>query len=291
MNWNDIKNLIKEELLAEQHRDKVKPSTKGKGSGKDIFGREKSGNLGYLMPAAGGCMLGVGGGIARSSGGGSGPVDSNDDDDNGDDNQNETKIKEASVTAKDTKFNLRTGVNKNPTKLGIKIQFEPASGAEMDRDTKNALEIALQENLNDSLKQYGIQVSKDTDVPRPNVIGFFIPLAQVKNLIVEALGGKTEDPAVPAPEPETPDVATPATPAAPATPETPVTSPAPLSKPTLNEMRVRDLNEISKVVNKDDFYSFINAGNNVVRTLEESGKFTTTEAKKYLGYLVKHNIM
>ena len=26
----------------------------------------------------------------------------------------------------------------------------------------------------------------------------------------------------------------------------------------INEMRVRDLNEISKIVNKEDFYEFIN---------------------------------
>ena len=37
-------------------------------------------------------------------------------------------LKEAEVTAGSTKFNLRTGVNKNPTKLGIKIQFEPKGG-------------------------------------------------------------------------------------------------------------------------------------------------------------------
>ena len=207
-------------------------------------------------------------------------------------------LKEASVTAKDTKFNLRVGVNKNPTKLGVKIQFEPSSGAEMDRDTKNALEIALQENLNDSLKQYGIQVSKDTDVPRYNVIGFFIPLSQVKNLIVEALGGKAEDPTVPAPEPEkqgptsTDDVAAPAAPATPAAPAAP-TAPSPeqmVNEQIINEMRVRDLNEISKVVDKNDFYGFVNAGNNIVRTLEESGK-SVSEAKKYLAYLTKHNIM
>ncbi len=205
-------------------------------------------------------------------------------------------LKEASITAKDTKFNLRTGVNKNPTKLGIKIQFEPASGAEMSRDTKNALEIALQENLNDSLKQYGIQVSKDTDVPRPNVIGFFIPLSQVKNLIVEALGGKPEDPTVPAPEPEaqgptsTDDVTAPTTPPTPTAQPTP-TPPSPeqmVNEQLINEMRVRDLNEISKVVNKDDFYEFINAGNNIVRTLEENG---IERPKKYLEYLTKHNIM
>ena len=200
------------------------------------------------------------------------------------------------VDAGGSKFNLRTGVNKNPTKLGIKIQFEPASGAEMSRDTKNALEIALQENLNDSLKQYGIQVSKDTDVPRPNVIGFFIPLSQVKNLIVEALGGKPEDPTVPAPEPEaqgptsTDDVTAPTTPPTPTAQPTP-TPPSPeqmVNEQLINEMRVRDLNEISKVVNKDDFYEFINAGNNIVRTLEENG---IERPKKYLEYLTKHNIM
>ena len=49
-------------------------------------------------------------------------------------------------------------------------------------------------------------------------------------------------------------------------------------------------NEISKVIVKEDFYAFINAGNNVLRSLEENGR-SVNEAKKYLGYLVKHNIM
>ena len=59
-------------------------------------------------------------------------------------------------------------------------------------------------------------------------------------------------------------------------------------KKSLNEMRQRDLNEISKIVVKEDFYSFINAGNNVLRSLEEQGM---PHGKKYLMYLVKHNIM
>ena len=113
------------------------------------------------------------------------------------------ELKEATtVSAGDSKFNLRTGVNKNPTKLGIKIQFEPKTGS-LEPDTKSKLEVALQEKLNQSLSEYVIQVSKDTDVPRPDVIGFFIPLAQVKNLIVKALTGqKVDAPDVQAPEPE-----------------------------------------------------------------------------------------
>ena len=180
-------------------------------------------------------------------------------------------LKEATtVNAGNTKFNLRTGVNKNPTKLGLKIQFQPLAGG-LEADTKAKLEVALQEKLNMSLQQYDIQVSKDTDVPRPEVIGFFIPLAQLKNLIVKSLTGqKVDAPDVKAPEPEGEEQE--------------------MNEMILNEMRIRDLNEISKVVVKEDFYAFINAGNNVLRSLEESGR-SISEAKKYLAYLVKHNIM
>ena len=181
-------------------------------------------------------------------------------------------LKEATtVNAGNTKFNLRTGVNKNPTKLGLKIQFEPLGGG-LETDVKAKLEVALQEKLNLALADYDIQVSKDTDVPRPEVIGFFIPLAQLKNLIVKSLTGqKVDKPDVMAPEPESEEDLE-------------------INEMILNEMRVRDLNEISKVIMKEDFYAFINAGNNVLRSLEENGR-SVSEAKKYLSYLVKHNIM
>ena len=60
-------------------------------------------------------------------------------------------------------------------------------------------------------------------------------------------------------------------------------------KKPLNEMRVRDLNEISRIVDKNDFYSFINAGNNIIRDLESTREVPA--CKKYLIYLVKNNIM
>jgi hypothetical protein len=192
------------------------------------------------------------------------------------------KIAEATtVDAGGSKFNLRTGVNKNPTKLGIKIQFEPKGGM-LDTDTKAKLEVALQEKLNVALAEYDMQISKDTDVPRPEVIGFFIPLAQIKNLIVKSLTGqKVDAPVAAAPEPEGETA-----------PEGGEDSDIEemIRKEMLNEMRVRDLNEISKVVSKDDFYEFINKGNNILRTLEENGR-SVNEAKKYLKYLVAHNIM
>ena len=60
-------------------------------------------------------------------------------------------------------------------------------------------------------------------------------------------------------------------------------------KEAINEMRVRDLKEISLVVDKDDFYAFINSGNNIIRDLESSRDVSA--CKKYLIYLVKNNIM
>ena len=190
----------------------------------------------------------------------------------------EKVIKETEITAgpENTKFTLRTGVNKNPTKLGIKVQFTPLEGM-LDGDVKSQLEVALQEKLNTKLAEYDIQVSKDTDVPREDVIGFFIPLSQLKNLIVKSLTGKAQAPEIQAPEPE-------------GKPESEPEGEEVNEFLPLNEMRVRDLNEISKVIMKEDFYAFINAGNNVLRTLEENGR-SVSEAKKYLGYLVKHNIM
>ena len=186
-------------------------------------------------------------------------------------------LKEATtVNAGNTKFNLRTGVNKNPTKLGVKVQFEPLGGA-LSADVKSKLEVALQEKLNVSLQAYDIQVSKDTDVPRPEVIGFFIPLSQLKNLIVKSLTGTAPAPEVQAPEPE-----------GESTPDTDKEMNEIINETLINEMRVRDLNEISKVVIKEDFYAFINAGNNILRTMEQRGM---GNGKKYLGYLVKHNIM
>ena len=186
-------------------------------------------------------------------------------------------LKEATtVNAGNTKFNLRTGVNKNPTKLGVKVQFEPLGGA-LSADVKSKLEVALQEKLNVSLQAYDIQVSKDTDVPRPEVIGFFIPLSQLKNLIVKSLTGTAPAPEVQAPEPE-----------GESTSDADKEMNEVINETLINEMRVRDLNEISKVVIKEDFYAFINAGNNILRTMEQRGM---GNGKKYLGYLVKHNIM
>ena len=206
--------------------------------------------------------------------------------------------KEAEISAGDsenTTFNIKVSVS-NPqseTKLGLRLQLQPKEGF-LDQNRKGEIEAAIMKKMNNSLEQFDIQISKDTDVPDPEVMGFFIPLSQLKNMIVKSLGAKTT------PEPENSIDKEPS--ARPDNDRPKPTRPSPLSPDSdvkddveemineeiLNEMLVRELKQISKVVMKEDFYGFINAGNNIIRTLEENG---INNGKKYLEYLVKNNIM
>jgi hypothetical protein len=93
---------------------------------------------------------------------------------------------------------LRVDVNKNPTKAGIKVQFVLPQTIEGDK--KAELTQKLQTKLNQGLGQYNLTISQDTDTPYANVIGFLIPIADVKLLIKKALGMGEEGQAEPTPE-------------------------------------------------------------------------------------------
>jgi len=192
-------------------------------------------------------------------------------------------LAEAELTAgpDNTKFNIKVLVS-NPqseTKLGIRIQLKPKIGF-IEPDKKGELEAAIMKKFNNSLEQFNIQISKDTDVPDPEILGFFIPLPQLKNMIISALGISTED---------SEDTVTKPPINKNKADDLPPKDKALDKKPMNEAMRQRTLNEISSMVIKEDFYGFINAGNNILRSLEE--RFDIREAKKYLEYLVKNNIM
>ena len=82
---------------------------------------------------------------------------------------------------------LRVDVNHNPTKKGIKVQFILPEAIE--GDAKAAATQKLQTKLNQGLSQYNLTVSQDTDVPYSNVIGFLIPIADIKLFIKDAISG------------------------------------------------------------------------------------------------------
>jgi len=91
---------------------------------------------------------------------------------------------------------IKVSVNKNPTKEGIKVQF--IMPETLEGDAKAELTQKLQAKLNQGLSQYKLTVSQDTDVPYANVIGFLIPIADVKLMIKKAItgGGNATPPAV-----------------------------------------------------------------------------------------------
>ena len=98
---------------------------------------------------------------------------------------------------------LRVDVNHNPTKKGIKVQF--VLPQTLEGDAKAQATQKLQSKLNQGLEQYNLTVSQDTDVPYSNVIGFLIPIADIKLLIKNAIGGgQQEAPAEETPAPEEP---------------------------------------------------------------------------------------
>lgn len=91
---------------------------------------------------------------------------------------------------------LRVDVNNNPTKKGIKVQF--VMPQTIEGDAKAEMTQKLQAKLNQGLAQYGLTVSQDTDVPYANVIGFLIPIADVKLMIKKAITGGSAAPETPA---------------------------------------------------------------------------------------------
>ena len=95
---------------------------------------------------------------------------------------------------------LKVSVNKNPTKEGIKVQFVLPQTLEGDKKAEATQK--LQSKLNQGLEQYNLTVSQDTDVPYANVIGFLIPIADVKMFIKNAISGGEQAPPPPSEEPQ-----------------------------------------------------------------------------------------
>jgi len=104
-------------------------------------------------------------------------------------------ITEAELSTGDNTFTIKVAVNKNPTKEGIKIQLIPKGGTILnDPDEKNNVSEKVQSAMNNALDKYGLQVNIDPDIKQatdnPNVLGYYIPITQFKNLITKALKGE-----------------------------------------------------------------------------------------------------
>ena len=104
-------------------------------------------------------------------------------------------LQEAELKTGDNDFTIKVDVNKNPTKKGIKIQLLPKGNTVLvDPDEKIDVNEKVQSAMNAKLRKYDLQVNIDPDIKQatdnPNVLGYYIPLSQIKNLILKALKGE-----------------------------------------------------------------------------------------------------
>ena len=103
-------------------------------------------------------------------------------------------ITEAELSTGDNTFTIDVSVNKNPTKEGIKIQLKPKGNTILQSDEKADVNEKVQKAMNNALGKYDLQVNIDPDIRQAtedtNVLGYYIPLNQFKNLITKALKGE-----------------------------------------------------------------------------------------------------
>lgn len=92
------------------------------------------------------------------------------------------------VTVAGQTLALRFDVNKNPTKMGIKLQFvipNPEMDPRDKQELANKISTALQKRFGDA----GVMIDYDTQTPYKNVIGFVVPIGAVSDMLVKIIKG------------------------------------------------------------------------------------------------------
>jgi hypothetical protein len=85
-------------------------------------------------------------------------------------------------------FNMALGVNKNPTKEGIKIHLRSLSS--LDDSEKNSLSVKVQQAFNTKFKVLGLPINIDTDADQSvgfDTLSFFITLNNLGVMLKKAL--------------------------------------------------------------------------------------------------------
>jgi hypothetical protein len=89
-------------------------------------------------------------------------------------------------------WSVKYDVNKNPTKIGIKIQFFPKSG-DMTPDEINEFGNKIASHLQSKFAKTGIIIERDRDMPdKYSGIGFLVPLDSLSLFITERLLGEKQ---------------------------------------------------------------------------------------------------
>lgn len=91
------------------------------------------------------------------------------------------------------KFLLKTDVNEDPKKKGVKIQFIPTTFGEITPTEQNDIAIELEERLEKGLQEYDLRVERDRNLKDKTIIGFFIYIEYFDKIIRSALTYENPD--------------------------------------------------------------------------------------------------
>ena len=89
-------------------------------------------------------------------------------------------------------YSVKFDVNKNPTKIGVKMQFFPKSG-DMSPDQVNEFGNEIASYLQKRFAPTGIIIERDRDMPdKFSGVGFLIPLDSLSLHIIEDVLGEKQ---------------------------------------------------------------------------------------------------
>lgn len=90
-------------------------------------------------------------------------------------------------------FILKVGVNEDPNKKGIKVQFVPTKFGEMTKTEMNDIAIELGKRLERGLSKYDMKVERDRNLKDKTVIAYFIYIEYIDKIIRKVLASQSTD--------------------------------------------------------------------------------------------------
>jgi hypothetical protein len=108
------------------------------------------------------------------------------------DGENQQGTLEYRTTIDGRKYKVRFGVNKNPTKVGIKVKFFPLDEQEKEIPNPSEEQIAKLQNdvatrLAPKFNDFKLEFDEDEDAPERNVVAFQIPLSSFVSFVANVV--------------------------------------------------------------------------------------------------------
>jgi len=86
-----------------------------------------------------------------------------------------------------SKYMLNIGVNEDPNKKGIKVQFLPTKYSVVSTQHQDDIAMKLGAKLDQGLVPLGLKVERDRELKDKTIIGFFIYIEYISKIISNAL--------------------------------------------------------------------------------------------------------